>query len=415
MIEQLQFLSPEQVRAIGEQWGTPVLVFNEDILRRQARRALAFAAPYGLTAYYAMKANPHGGLLAIFREEGLNIDASSGPEIERALRAGFRPEQILVTAQQLPDNIRELAERGVQFNASSLQQLEQIGHAIPGAAIGVRINPGMGSGHSQLVNVGGVTSSFGIWQDYIGAVGKLAHKYDLTIKRLHTHIGSGTDPAEWHRAVNLSLSIIEDFPEATILNLGGGFKVARTAHEKHTDLEVVSKEVTNSLQTFAERTGRKLHLEVEPGTFLVAQAGAIISKVQDITDTGADGFNFLKIDAGLSDIIRPAMYGSQHPIIVVNNRRTTQAYVVVGRACESADMLTPVDHQPGKLEPRLLRTARIGDPVVIEATGGYVYTQNNAGYNSYGQAAIVLIASNGQPRLIYRRQTLDDLLANEVL
>jgi diaminopimelate decarboxylase len=414
MIEPLNFLTPTQVRQIATKWGTPVFVYSEAILRKQATQALKFSAPYGLTVRYAMKANPQKAILKIFKNMGLAIDASSGPEIQRAIQAGYNPKQILLTAQQLPTNLKQLAEQGVLFNASSLHQLKQLGQALPGANIGIRINPGVGSGHSMRTNVGGPTSSFGIWHEYIDQVKTTAKYYNLQIERLHTHIGSGTDPAAWAEAVALSLKLVQAFPQVKILNLGGGFKVGRISGEASTNIAAVGQNVAQALKDFASRTGRKLQLEIEPGSYLVLAAGSLISTVHDITNTGPQGFTFLKIDAGLSDIIRPSMYGAQHAIVVVGSNKSTQEYVVVGRACESGDILTPAPQQRDQLQPRLLNKASIGDHVVVEGIGAYVYTFNVAGYNSFGQATQILLTNSGNLILIYQQQNLDDLTRNEL-
>ncbi|HEY5037207.1 MAG TPA: hypothetical protein VII74_08770, partial [Chthoniobacterales bacterium] len=165
-LEQLRFLRPEEVETIARRWGTPVFVYDEPTLREQARQALAFQAPFGLTVRYAMKANPSSYILAAFDRLGIAIDASSGFEAERALAAGVAPGKILITAQELPANLSALVARGVNFNACSLHQLETYGWAFPGTEVSIRINPGLGSGHSHKTNVGGPASSFGIWHEY---------------------------------------------------------------------------------------------------------------------------------------------------------------------------------------------------------------------------------------------------------
>src|SRR5438132_411059 len=134
-IEQLRFLNPRQVAAIAAEFGTPVFVYDEPTLAQQAKTALAFKAPYGLTVRYAMKANPNAAILKLFHKHGLHIDASSGFEAERAMLAGIPAQNILLTSQELPPNLRGLVDKGVQFNATSLRQLEAYGRALPGTSI----------------------------------------------------------------------------------------------------------------------------------------------------------------------------------------------------------------------------------------------------------------------------------------
>ncbi|MFI5141141.1 MAG: diaminopimelate decarboxylase, partial [Bacteroidia bacterium] len=214
-LEQLRFLQAEDIENVAEQWGTPVFVYDEATMQQQAQEALAFKAPFGLTVRYAMKANPNSHILRIFSDMGLAIDASSGYEAERALLAGVDPQNILLTCQELPKNLAELVERGVQFNACSLDQLDEYGKQFPGTNVGVRINPGMGSGHSGKTNVGGPSASFGIWHEYTDDIKRIAAEHNLTIERLHTHIGSGSDPETWTKVAQMSLDQVRDFPDVT--------------------------------------------------------------------------------------------------------------------------------------------------------------------------------------------------------
>ena len=388
---QTNFLSKEQVQQLASQHGTPLFVYSASVLQAQAQALRSVPAPFGLTARYAMKANPHPGVLKVLKEQGINIDASSAYEAEKALELGFKPAQILLTSQQLAHNLKELVGQGVQFNATSLHQLEGYGKLFPGTTVSVRINPGIGSGHSAKTNVGGVTSSFGIWHEYIPQIHQICQQYGLTIIRMHTHIGSGTDPAVWQEATKVSLELIKQFPDATIINLGGGFKVGRMDDEHSTDLTVVGQAIATELTNFKAETGRQLHLELEPGTFMVANAGILIASVADIVDTGPDGFNFIKLNTGMNDILRPSLYGAQHPIAVINDATEQQDYVVVGHNCESGDLLTPAPGQPEVLGPRRLSKATIGDHVLIGGTGAYCAAMSAHGYNSYPSAAEVLV------------------------
>lgn len=413
--EALRFLSPQEVGVIAGEYGTPVFVYDEATLRQQAAEAQDFGAPYGLTVRYAMKANPNANILDIFDQEGLSIDASSGFEAERAILAGIPPANILITSQEFPRNIESLIAQGVQYDACSLRQLAEYGKRFPGTAVGVRINPGLGSGHSNKTNVGGPASSFGIWHEYTGQVQEIAQQYDLKINRLHTHIGSGTDPATWAKAAQLSLEHVKNFPDVTTLNLGGGFKVARMENEHGTDLNVVGKVVAEGLHAFYEETGRRIKLEIEPGTFLVANAGALITTVEDKVDTGANGYEFLKVDSGMTDIMRPSLYGAQHPLVVVNERPVDTAdYIVVGHCCESGDLLTPAPGDPEALAPRTMQKAEIGDRLVIEGVGAYCASMSAAGYNSFPETPAVLRQLDGTTRLISTGGSIADLLRFEL-
>ncbi|MGA1197958.1 MAG: diaminopimelate decarboxylase [Candidatus Latescibacterota bacterium] len=417
-MEQLSFLSAEQVREIRREFGSPVYVYDQKTLEKQADSVLNFPNAFGLTARYAMKALPNAAVIRILTQRGLHIDASSAYEAERAMRAGVPANHIQLTAQQPPDNLKELVEKGVIFNACSLNQLRAFGELFPGHSLSVRINPGAGSGHSNRTNVGGPAASFGIWHEHIDTVHEICKDYNLKVTAMHTHIGSGSDPEVWERVALMSLEICVGFPDAQTLSLGGGYKVGRMKGEVSTDLQVIGSHVVEAFQMTEGKSGRKLRLEVEPGTYLVANAGAIVTTAMDIVDTGKDGYRFIKIDSGMTETVRPSMYGAQHPIVVVpaeEEKRGAGEYLVVGHCCESGDVLTPAPNDPEGLLPRELTEAKVGDAVVIGGAGAYCAGMASKNYNSFPEAAEVLIDRDGNAHLVRKRQTLDQILVNEVV
>ena len=409
------FLDHSTAQSIARAYGTPVYVYDEASLRKQAATALAFPAPYGLTVRYAMKAAPTRALLKLFADLGLHFDASSGFEAERLILAGIDPARISLSSQELPEIFPGLVERGLSLNACSLNQLERYGMAFPGTRVGLRFNPGLGSGGTNRTNVGGPASSFGIWHEKLGEARSLVEKYHLTVFRIHTHIGSGSDPEVWKRCAALSLRMAEAFDTVTHFNLGGGYKVARIDSEKATDLQEIGRPVADLLRDFARRTGRELHFEIEPGTLLVANAGAVLARVQDLVDTGPAGYTFLKLDCGMTEVLRPSLYGSQHPIHVLQAEPApeTRPAIVVGHCCESGDILTPAPADPETLAPRELPKSHIGDFVVIGGSGAYCSAMSAKNYNSFPEAPEVMLHPDGTHTLIRARQSLEQIIANE--
>jgi diaminopimelate decarboxylase len=282
----------------------------------------------------------------------------------------------------------------------------------------VRINPGKGSGHNNRTNTGGPASSFGIWHEKIEDVLAIVREFDLRLTGMHTHIGSGGDPEVWKHCASLVLAFAARLPDLDRLSLGGGFKVARVDGEISADLEAIGNTLRSSIAEFvATRGGEDFQLEIEPGTFLVANAGAILAEIVDIVDTGSDGYDFLKVDTGMTELLRPALYGAQHPLSVVahGHKAATEEieYVVAGHCCESSDILTPAPADPEGLAPRRMAKAQIGDTLVIEGAGAYASGLAGKNYNSFPEAAEVLVDRNGEPRLIRERQTLEQFLINE--
>jgi diaminopimelate decarboxylase len=410
----IPFLTAEKAAEVRERFGTPCYVYEVAMLEATARKLLAFSAPYGLTLRYAMKANPSRRILDLFRTLGLHIDASSDWEVERALSAGFTPAQIQLSSQMPSTRLGEHVRRGVLLNACSLHQLEAIGRAAPGHSVAVRMNPGLGSGSTKRTNTGGPASSFGIWHEYLGDVKALAARYRLTLRTLHTHIGSGTDPDVWRRVTRMSLDLAAGLPDVSVVNLGGGFKVGRMPEEATADMAEVASHVGGELAAFHQRHGRALHLEIEPGTFLVANAGAVVATCIDVVDTGTDGYLFAKLDTGMTEITRPSLYGAQRPIDVLATDRETAAVVFVGPCCESGDILTPAPGDPEGLAPRWVPRPRIGDLVIVGGAGAYCSAMSTINYNSYPQAPEVMLEPDGSLRLVRRRQSLEQMLQNEV-
>jgi diaminopimelate decarboxylase len=406
-------LTAARAAEVRERFGTPCYVYERAALEAAARAALAFPAPFGYTLRYAMKANPSGGILALFRGLGLHIDASSDHEVERALRAGFAPGQIQLTSQMPSQRLAEFLKQGVLFNACSLRQLEMFGKAAPGGEVSVRMNAGLGSGSTNRTNTGGPASSFGVWHEYLGDVKTTAEKYNLRVTRLHSHIGSGTDPEVWKRVTRMTLDLVAKLPEVTAINLGGGFKVGRMPGEATTDLQDVGAHVRRELETFRDRDGRALHLEIEPGTYLVANGGSVVATCVDVVDTGRDGYLFAKLDTGMPEVTRPSLYGAQHPISVLAERPAADV-VFVGPCCESGDILTPAPGDPEALAPRRVPRPQAGDLVVVGGAGAYCAAMSTINYNSYPQAPEVMLEPDGALRLLRRRQTLAQVWTNEV-
>lgn len=417
-IESLRFLNLEQVRKIAKEFGTPVFVYSESEILKRIEAAKNFPNAYGLTVRYAMKANPNGNILKIMLQNGVFLDASSVYEVERALKIGYPASKILLTSQEppSPEKLKEIVNQGVEFNACSLYQLELYGKIFPNTEISLRFNPGLGSGHTKKTDVGGTQSSFGIWHEFIDEVKNLLQKYNLNVKRVHTHIGSGSDPEVWKAVAKYTLEFAEIFPTTQIVNLGGGYKVARMSDEKSTDFQTIGEPVKEQFIDFNQKHGRRLHLEIEPGTSLIANCGSLVSEIIDIVNTGKNGYTFIKLNTGMDANTRPSLYGARHPLVVVgreqNNSEQFQEYVVVGHCCESGDLFT--QKMGGDLETRLLQKANIGDYMVMEGVGAYCAGMSTKNYNSFPETPEVLLEENGNFRLIRKRQTLEQIMENEI-
>lgn len=417
-IEKLSWLSEEEASQVAGQFGTPTFVYDEETIRTQAKTLLAINAPYGKTIRYAVKANPHAYILKLLDEAGLHFDASSYYEALRCIEVGIDPAHILLTSQQVlsDEEMQDVVDKGVQYTATSLTQLEVFGRLSAGGEVSVRINPGVGIGATKRTNTGGRDSSFGIWHEYIDDVHALAKKYDLKIIRVHTHIGTGGDPEVWRTVAVESVGLLEHFPDAHTINLGGGFKVARMSDEAHmaADVAAIGEVISDAVKAFGEKSGREVKLELEPGTYIMANSGVLVTKVNDIVDTGKDGYTFVKLDAGMNDILRPGMYGAQHPLIVIGGEEKEGDFVYVGHNCESGDIWTPKPGDPESVATRKTHVPTIGSLVVVGGAGAYCAAMNASGYNSFPASGEVARTSQGEFVEISRKGSWKEYMNREV-
>lgn len=371
---------------------TPLFVYSRKFLTTRAEQLLRADLPYGFTPRFAVKANNLPEIISIFNDAGLHFDTSSSYEAQELLDSGISGNKISLSSQQPAHNLAELIEAGVQYIATSLHQLNLfISTTQPGSEVGLRVNPGLGAGHNNRTTTGGANSSFGLWNTYVPEALKLAQSVGISITKLHVHIGSGADPKMWQTVMETVLELVNNMPDVKTLNIGGGYKIHRFSDEQETDMEQVLQIFSEKLRDYAESTGRQLHLEIEPGTWLVGHAGVLLSSVADIVDTGADGHTFLRLDTGMNDIIRPSMYGAQHEIVVLSEVKEKATYVAVGHNCETGDILTPASGDPESVEPREMTKAVIGDIVAIHDTGAYCRSFAVKGYNSFPSAKEVMI------------------------
>ena len=427
-------VTPARVVEAAALVGTPFYLYDEAHIIERCRDVLAMPRAFHLHAGYAMKANSTRALLQVVARAGLGIDASSLNEVRRARRAGIPAKRIMLTTQEVPGDqdrreLEQLIDAGMHYNACSLLQIERLaGFARDRQLrIAIRVNPGAGSGESATRNTGDKYSSFGIHRDDLAAATARAQALGIVITAVHVHIGSGGDPESWRANIDRMLAITERFfPAAQLLNLGGGFREARMPDERPADIQALGAYAKQRFLDFAARTGRKLDMAVEPGTYIMANAGYLVTTVSDRKSSGSDGFDFVLLDGGMESSTRPLLYGSRHPFDVVSKagqllssehaietaRAPVGPRVVVGKCCESGDCQT-LDER-GHIVPRPMGDPDVGDLVVIGGAGAYVSAMTLAGYNSHPRAPEVLLREDGSLEVIRRRQSLEQLMADEI-
>lgn len=425
-------LTAEAVRKAAELFPTPFYIYDEGYIRARCREMKEMPNAFGLTVRYALKANSSRALIRIIDSEGLAFDASSLNEVKRAVMAGINPEKILLTTQEVPvgeerHDLEELLLKGLKYNACSIAQLAAVASfaARNNLTIGIRVHPGTGSGESVTRNTGDKYSCFGVHLSNMEEALAIASGAGVIIDRIHVHIGSGGEPEAWRQNIKRELGFIEHyFPDAKTVNFGGGFRVARMSDEEPADIFDLGMTAKRAIEGFHERTGRRLKMEVEPGNYIMANAGSLVSSVMDIKRTGDDGFTFVLVNGGMEVITRPLLYGSRHPFTVLApdgtirsnefelDRAKTEKLIVVGRCCESGDSFTlDADHH---IVPRDMALPEPGDWLVVGGAGAYCASMSPFNYNSHCQAAEFLLTKDGSVRVIRKRQTLEDITQNEL-
>jgi len=390
---------------IAEKFGTPVYVYEENKIRETLQRLRESINTNGITGgiLYAMKANSNPEILkTLFHNHIGGVDAVSPGEIALALEAGFQPSQIVFTGNNITDKEMDFAvEKKVHFlNIDSLSRLEKFGEKYGGSKIWIRINSSIGAGHHSYCITGGPESKFGIWHTDVRKAKQIAKKYGLKIDGLHQHIGSQILEVKiFLKAMDALLKIAKDFPELNFLDFGGGLGVPYQPGETPLDVEKLGKEMLKRFRVFCQIYGRKVALILEPGRYLVAEAGYLLVRVNTIKRVNSR--IFAGVDSGFNHLIRPVMYGSYHEIVNISNPRGRKEKVdVVGYLCESGDKFAT---------QRVISHVREDDFLVIKTAGAYGYSMSS-NYNGRLKPAEVLVETDGNLRLIRPRETLDDLI-----
>ena len=411
------------VAELAERYGTPLYAYDAEMIRRRCRDLAAWD-----TVRFAQKACSNLAVLDVVRREGVLVDAVSTGEIHRALAAGYTPHAahtpgadglppahpIVYTADIFDRaSLDAVVQHGIHVNCGSADMIEQLAERMPGASITLRVNPGFGHGHSQKTNTGGEGSKHGIWHEEIPDVLRRAEWAGLSVSGLHMHIGSGTDLAHLAEvAGSLERVALEIGRSLTTISAGGGLPVPYKPGEVHADLSGYFQLWDATRKKLEQTFGHRIRLEIEPGRYLTAESGYLVTEVRAVKKQG--GRKYVLVDAGFNTLARPVLYGSYHPMSLcpadgAAAGQEAEEVAVGGPLCESGDIFTQTDG--GFVATRALPRAAVGDYLVIEIAGAYGFVMAS-NYNSKPLPAEVLV-DGGRPRLVRRRQTPDDLIQGE--
>ncbi len=400
------------VKDLAQKYDTPLYVISEKRIRDNYNRLHdALVRNYkDLRIYYACKANTNLTVLKILQSEGAYLDTVSPGEVYMGLSSGFTPDRILFTGTSVRnDELKFLAGAGITINIDSQSELDRLLKIAVPPMISVRVNPEVGAGHHNHCITAGPETKFGLWEQEALKAYATAKKARVERFGIHMHIGSGIlkiDP--FVQAVEKFLSIAKRVHDELgidfeFIDLGGGLGVPYQPKDKDLDLsEFASKVVSLVKSKVKEYNLGKPFLCIEPGRYLVCDASILLTTVNTIKVTPHR--NFIGVDAGFNTLIRPAMYGSYHPILVADKLQPeeTETFDVVGPICESGDVLA---------KDRELPLVNEGDVLAILNAGAYGFSMSSQ-YNSRPRAAEVMI-QQGKPVLVREREQLQDLLTSQ--
>lgn len=392
-----------------KEYGSPLYVYNEKILRQKCRDMKNLVDYKNFIPNYSIKANSNLSIIKIVKEEGLRADAMSAGEIQLLLHAGFKPENLFFVPNNVSESeLKYAVDNGVLVSVDSLSQLELLGKINPGGKAAVRFNPGVGAGHHEKVVTAGKKTKFGVNIDCVDQVKEIAKKYNMKICGINQHIGSlFMEGDSYIEGVKSLLSVAEQFEDIDFVDMGGGFGIPYKKQEgqEHLDLASFKEKLTQVLEQWTDKYGKKILFKTEPGRYIVAESGVLLGNVYATKSNY--GNKYVGTDIGFNVLARPVMYDSHHDIEVYRNGNPlndaeAEEVTVVGNICESGDIIA---------KSRNLPVIKEGDILGIMDAGAYGFAMSS-NYNMRLRPAEVLIKEDGEPVLIRRRDTFEDLIAN---
>ncbi len=389
-------LSAEELT--GE-FGSPLFVYDRQKLIDQYRAARRAFTWNPTQIFYACKANSNPDILKLFCKLGAGIDAVSPGEIYFALKSGFRKRDILLTGTNLSEaDILFARKKQTTVNVDSVSVLKRYGEILSTMRVSLRLNPDIKAGGHSYLETGHLDSKFGIAPQDMPLARKLLKEHGISVTGLHQHIGSDVvDIKSFIASLDHLFTEASYFKGLEFIDIGGGFKVRYRKKDTALDIGRLGRAVSDRMAKFCGSYGRPLKLILEPGKFLVSDAGYLLTAVQAIKRGRTR--TFIGTDTGMNHLIRPALYGAYHKIVNASNvSHGSMQATITGNICESGDILGA---------KRLISKVSEGDILCIFNAGAYGFSMAST-YNARPLPAEVLI-ENGKPRLIRKRQTFRQL------
>jgi len=399
-------MTREELLTIAYKYSSPVYVYDGvKILEQYNRLKNSFSEVKNLKINYAVKALSNLSILGLMKEMGSGLDTVSLEEIKLGEHAGFNPKDIIFTPNGVSLNeLEEAALFGVQLNIDNLSTLEEFGEKYPSIPVCIRINPHIMAGGNSNISVGHIDSKFGISIHQMPHILRIVKNTKMRISGVHMHTGSDIlDVDVFLQGAEILFNVAKNFKNLEFIDFGSGFKVAYKEDDNETDIDELGNKLGKRFNKFCREYGKDLALYIEPGKFLVSEAGYFLTKVNCIKQTTSTVFAC--VNSGFNHFPRPMMYNAHHEIENLSNIRfegKERFYTVVGYICETDTFATN----------RKISEINEGDILCFHNAGAYCFSMSN-NYNSRLRPAEVLY--NGfDTELIRKRETFDDLLKNQV-
>lgn len=391
--------------ALAKQFGSPLYVYDTAIISAQYHKLkAAFEKVKNIKINYAVKALSNISILAFLKELGSGLDTVSIQEVELGLTAGFSPDKIIFTPNGVSlEEIECAAKMGVKINIDNLSILEQFGTKFPNIPVCVRINPHVMAGGNRNISVGHIDSKFGISIHQIPHILRIVKNTNMHINGIHMHTGSDIlDVDVFLHASEILFNTAKQFKKLDFIDFGSGFKVPYYDGDIETNIDEFGERLSQRFNEFCVEYGKDLTLAFEPGKFIVSEAGHFIAKVNVVKQTTSTVF--AQIDSGFNHLMRPMMYDSFHQIDNISNSKGRERfYSVVGYICETDTFGSN----------RKINEITEGDYLAFRNAGAYCFTMAS-NYNSRFRPAEVMF-KDGKGHLIQKRETMEDLLKNQIL
>ncbi|HEV7920369.1 MAG TPA: diaminopimelate decarboxylase [Thermoanaerobaculia bacterium] len=394
---------------LARRFGTPVYVYEAGVIRRQIVNVQRAFARLPFRPFYAMKANGAVAILRMVKEAGFGCDCVSPGEIFLARKAGFGAEDIWFTCSNVSDeDMRAIPDERIVVNVNSMSEIDRLLTLGIRNPIALRINPDVGAGHHADVVTAGGGVKFGIELAEVAQARMIVEDAGRQVVGIHAHIGSGIDDlAPLLRAAGTLLQLSGDFPNLRFINFGGGISIPYRPGESEFPIATYGEELTTIADSRLRARG--LQAILEPGRYVVAQAGTLLARITAKRISG--GFEWIGCDTGFNHLVRPSKYGAYHHIVNASRDPggVQRDVVVAGNICESGDVFTR--DAGGHVVPRAIVDPHIGDLLAFRDAGAYGFSMASH-YNARLLPPEVLVDED-EARVIRARQTFEHLLEGQ--